>query len=245
MKSYQLLPLSALLLLGLPAYRPAPAITAVEIGKDDPRRETREVASFTAVTMSTSAEVEVRQGNTQRVEVQAASSDLAELETEVKNGKLIIRQKDHTGIRWKGFSGPVKVFVTMPQVRALSVSGSGTLRAPEAIKAEQLAIAVSGSGKMEVPLQVQALSTSISGSGSVQLNGSAPKHDISVSGSGKVQATELRSESCHVTISGSGQCRVQVATTLDAHIAGSGNVYYTGNPHLNTRISGSGKVVKG
>ena len=35
---------------------------------------------------------------------------------------------------------------------------------------------------------------------------------------------------------------VQVRDRLTAHISGSGSVHYAGNPHLETTVTGSGRV---
>ncbi|KAA9331411.1 DUF2807 domain-containing protein [Hymenobacter busanensis] len=245
MKTYRFLPLGALLLLGLPAFRSAaPVGSATTAAKEDPRREVREVAAFTHLSLSTSAEVEVRQGASQKVEVQATPADLAELETVVKDGRLTIRAKDHTGMNWRSFKGPVKVFVTMPTISALSVAGSGRMTALDVVKNDKLKLSVSGSGRLQVPVQAQQLTSSISGSGSMKLSGSAPAFEVHVSGSGSIQAAELRAEAVAVHISGSGNCQVQASQTLDAHIAGSGNVRYAGSPRITQHISGSGRVVR-
>jgi hypothetical protein len=47
-----------------------------------------------------------------------------------------------------------------------------------------------------------------------------------------------------VYISGSGLADTRVQDTLDVTIIGSGIVYYTGNPNIESYISGSGKIVE-
>ncbi|GAA4378761.1 head GIN domain-containing protein [Hymenobacter koreensis] len=233
------------MLLGLPAFRPAtPVATAVSPSSFAAGREVREVAPFTELSLSTSSEVEVRQGATQRVEVEALAEDLAELETVVKNGRLSIQAKDHRGFNWRGFKGKVKVYVTMPQVNALLLSGSGKIRALDMVRTERLKLAVSGSGSLEAPVQAKQLTSSVSGSGSMRISGAAPSLAVHISGSGSIQAADLRSDAAEVHISGSGSCQIQASQTLDARIAGSGNVRYAGSPRITQRISGSGRVVR-
>jgi len=46
-----------------------------------------------------------------------------------------------------------------------------------------------------------------------------------------------------VSISGSGDARVNATDTLEARVAGSGDVSYSGHPHdVSRRVSGSGSV---
>ncbi|TGE26404.1 head GIN domain-containing protein [Hymenobacter metallicola] len=202
-------------------------------------REVREVAAFTEITLANSATVVVTQGSPQKVEVEASAEDLRRLETTVSNGKLRIGIKSE--LRSVNL-GKITVYITVPEINALAVSGSGFLKAGS-VKTNALQVSVSGSGRLEVAqLQTTELNSSVSGSGSVSLAGSSPRHSASISGSGSIKANDLRSETCQVSISGSGTCRLNVARSLDASLRGSGNVYVTGNPTINSKTTGSGRV---
>ena len=223
-------------------------------------REVRQLSAFTELKLAGSPKVVLRQGSPQKVELEGAADDLARIETVVSNGQLRIGTKNNdsrnTGDSDGGLLskvlgnnnmnvniGPVTVYVTMPEIKALSVSGSGSIRAAEAIKASNLDLAVSGSGSVNLAqVQSEAIVSAISGSGAITVVGSAPRHDIRISGSGNVQSSDLRAEASKVTISGSGNCRVNATKTLDARIAGSGSIYVTGNPQISSSIAGSGRV---
>lgn len=247
MKSFRVLLLALLpAWLILSAFQPATAA-----------REVRSLAAFTEVRLSGSAKVVLRQGSPQKVEVEGADADLARLETTVTAGKLHIGTKNEkTAVEGDGGilsrvrsttdyagMGPVTVYITVPAVTALAVSGSGSIRAAEAIQGKALALTVSGSGSINLK-QVEAMTVqvSLSGSGAVVLAGSAPNFSASVSGSGSVAATDLRTETSNVRLSGSGNCRLTATKTLDARIAGSGSVYVSGNPQVNSSTAGSGRV---
>ncbi|MBC8082296.1 MAG: DUF2807 domain-containing protein [Hymenobacter sp.] len=209
-------------------------------------RETREVPSFSQVTLAGSATVVLVQGSPQKVEVQAETEDLTHLETTVSSGRLRIGTKQERSVNWSSyrFKGPVTVYVTAPALSALTVSGSGRMKAQGGVTAKQLNLTVSGSGRLELA-QVQAdeLGTTVSGSGDITIEGgAAPRQDIRISGSGNVQAPKLRSAKSSVRISGSGNCRVQATETLEASIAGSGNVYVTGGAKVSSSTAGSGRV---
>ncbi|AMJ66408.1 head GIN domain-containing protein [Hymenobacter sp. PAMC 26628] len=233
-------------------------------------QEVRDVPAFTQVNLATSVAVEVRQGSPQRVVVEGAPDDLAELRTTVDGGRLIIDTK--SGSDWKAFLrnhsslGNMTVRITMPTINALSVSSSGSLRAPS-VRAENLTLGVSSSGSVEVAqvqatnvraavsssghlgigqLQAAELHSALSSSGSIKVGGgTCPRHEVAISGSGSVTAPDLRSATCEARISSSGSCRVQATETLDARISGSGGVIVTGNPKITSRTSGSGGVRQG
>lgn len=209
-------------------------------------RETRPVANFNQVTLAGSATVVLVQGSPQKVEVQAEADDLSHLETTVSGGRLRIGTKQEGGMSWSNykFKGPVTVYVTVPSVSALTVSGSGKMKAAGPVKAPALDLSISGSGSLVLSqVQTEALDTSVSGSGTIQLDGgTAPRQTISISGSGNVQATQLRTQKCTVRISGSGNCRVYATELLQASIAGSGNVYVSGGAKVSSSTAGSGRV---
>lgn len=206
-------------------------------------RETRAVAPFTAVGLGGSMKVVLRQGSPQKVEVEGNADDLAHLETAVNDGKLRINTKKTSGMSWYNFTGPVTVYVTTPTITALAVSGSGSLKATEAIRADKLDLSVSGSGSLQLPsVTATAINSTVSGSGTIQAGGTAATQEIGVSGSGGMQAAKLQSQTCRVRVSGSGNCRVYASTSLDVRLSGSGNVYVGGNPKISSAVSGSGRV---
>ncbi|WP_460622347.1 head GIN domain-containing protein [Hymenobacter tenuis] len=206
-------------------------------------RETRSVGAFTSVGLGGSMKVVLRQGSPQKVEVVGNSEDLAHLETKVTNGQLHINTKKEGYFNSYRYKDNVTVFVTMPTIKALGVSGSGTIKAADPIKANNLDLAVSGSGGIELTsVTADKISSSLSGSGTIAASGAAPSHDISVSGSGGVQARNLKSKTCSISISGSGDCRVQATDRLEASIVGSGDVYVTGHPQIKSSVVGSGRV---
>ncbi|SNC77308.1 Putative auto-transporter adhesin, head GIN domain [Hymenobacter gelipurpurascens] len=228
-----LLPALLLALLVLPAFRPRVVAT----------RETRTVSAFTSIGLAGSPTVILRQGSPQKVEVEGDAEDLGHLETTVSNGRLRIGNKKESGTSWYRNKGNVTVYITMPTIKALSVGGSGKIRANDAVKTGDLDLSVSGSGGIELAnLTADKLSTSLAGSGTIEAAGIAPSHDVSVSGSGTVKATKLRSEACHVSISGSGDCRLMATKSLDASIVGSGDVYVMGSPKISSSIIGSGRI---
>ena len=211
--------------------------TLIAFGQD---KETRDVSTFTGVSLGISGDLYLTQGSPQKVVIQA-ENNLDEIETEVRDGVLRIKT-DNWNSRIKG----VKIWITMPEVEALNVSGSGDIIAETAINADELELKVSGSGSINISeLKGDEIGAAISGSGDLKLAGSADEMELRISGSGSVFAEGLKVNECGIKISGSGSCKIDVTGELDASISGSGRVTYYGNPQIDARISGSGKVRKG
>jgi hypothetical protein len=209
------------------------------------QQQTRNVGQFDGVTLGMSAKMYVKQGNTSSVTIEASDDALEHIETEVKNGVLIIKQ-DNDWKWWKNWNSKnVRIYVTNPVFNHVSVSGSGDIKGENTLESKSMYIGISGSGKLDLDIRAVDLNSKISGSGNVELSGSARNTEFAISGSGNLNAEDLASESCEVRISGSGNCRVNVDTSLDSRVSGSGNVYYRGNPEkLNNHSSGSGSIKK-
>ncbi|RAK64714.1 head GIN domain-containing protein [Hymenobacter edaphi] len=247
MKTSRLPHLACLLVLLAPAtaFRPvAPGPPPAAHTAAD-TREVRAVGPFTRVQLAGSMEVIVTQGSAQKVEVVGQPEDVKEIETTVDKGRLRVGTVNHSGIGWRSFKGPVKVYVTVTTLEGLSVSGSGSLHADSPLTGKAVKVAVSGSGQLRAPLTAEVVEASVSGSGQLRLSGSSRSLSASISGSGRIDAGELKASTGEARISGSGICRLHVAETLDAHISGSGNIYYAGSPRVSSHVSGSGRVSKG
>ena len=209
------------------------------------QQQTRNVDQFEGVKLGMPAKLYIKQGNSSSVTIEASDEALQHIETKVRDGVLIIKQDDDWKW-WKNWNSKnVRIYVTNPVFNHVSVSGSGDIRGENTLESKSMYIGISGSGKLDLDIKAVDLKSKISGSGNVQLSGSARNTDLAISGSGNLNAEDLASESCEVRISGSGNCRVNVDTSLNSRVSGSGNVYYRGNPDkLNNQSSGSGSIKK-
>ena len=204
----------------------------------------REVSAFTEISLRIGANVHLKQGESQSVEVKCSESTLAKLITEVSDRKLVIRYPNDSWFsKWN--PGPVDIYVTMPQIDALVISGSGSIFSEGKIESRILDASISGSGDIKlVNLKAEKVSATLSGSGNIHLFGkqNASELKVAISGSGNVKAIEFPADKVDVKISGSGNCWVNSIKNLVVKLAGSGNVVYRGNPSVDSSIAGSGKV---
>ncbi len=74
------------------------------------------------------------------------------------------------------------------------------------------------------------------------LHGRCRNFDGNISGSGDLKCKNLLSENATVSIYGSGTAHVFASVHLKASTAGSGDIYYSGNPSTEINKSGSGSV---
>ena len=207
------------------------------------QREVRNVKGFTGISLSVSADIYLSQANDYKVEIEADADYLEKIETVVDGNILKIKNKDHFSFDFH--SKKVKIYISMPQVSSISISGSGDILAQTVIKTEDLKVKISGSGNVKIDnLSVKNLEMGISGSGDINLAGAdvAESASYSISGSGDIDNQNLQCKKVDIHVSGSGDVRVWVVDELNAKVSGSGDVYYKGRPVVNANTSGSGGI---
>jgi hypothetical protein len=209
-------------------------------------RETRTVSDFTKISYGISGKLLFRQGSPQRVELSGDKDLLEKIETKVEGDRLVIRREGRW-LDWSwGDNDDVEVYITVPTLTGISVSGSGDAIGQNVIKSDEMALRVSGSGDLRIEIDVTGdVSANVSGSGDIEVKGRAGDFESGVSGSGKVLVASLEAQDCEFDISGSGRIEVKgTSRTVRVQISGSGKVIADRltTEMCNVRISGSGDV---
>ncbi len=155
-----------------------------------------------------------------------------------------------------------KTLFTMPAVQFL-VNGSGDVKAM--LNTKTVDVKLSGSGDVELNgvhgtltaelmgsgdleasgLQLKDCSLKLSGSGDAELKGRSVNFTVLSMGSGDVDASGLTAVHVKVKANGSGDVVVHAVESLDAAVAGSGDLEYSGSPTaLTVSATGSGAIYK-
>ena len=137
-----------------------------------------------------------------------------------------------------------KVSITMPALIKLQTAGSLTaVISSFNMPKDSMSIDISGSGNITArDITVNTLKVDVSGSADFSATGKAKNIIADVSGSGDIKTTDFETEKADISISGSGSAKVWVTRHLKADIGGSGSVRYKGNPVIETKSSGSGRI---
>ena len=227
-------------------------------------RETRNVSTFTKISFRVPGKLYLRQGSTQKVEIEGKKDVLEEIDTEVDGSKLVIG-KEGKWLDWKwNDEDRVNVYITIKNLEGLSVSGSGDLIGETKFLTGDLDLNVSGSGTLKIDADASGnIEADVSGSGDIDLKGKCNSFNSDVSGSGKVMlALAIRdladfgvsgsgkvmasgtAQRVKTSISGSGKVLAAdlVTNSCDVRISGSGDVEINVKEALDANISGSGSV---
>ncbi len=204
--------------------------------------ESRAVSDFDEVALTGIGNVTIRQSGEEALKVTADDNLLPYIETEVKDGVLVIGVSE--AIRPKSLN-PSKLLAFDLQVKeleSLQLAGVGNFEVL-AVEADRLEIILSGAGDISVDdLEAEKLAVRFSGIGNIELAGKVIEQEVVLSGLGNYNASDLESEDAAVAFSGAGSAGLWAAESLDIQKSGLGDVDYYGSPMVSQHISGLGKV---
>ena len=200
----------------------------------------RQVGAFSQLRLDSSVDVQAHQGTTPSVTVHADDNIEPLIETAVDGDTLVVRMKKGSSFRTHH---KVVVDVVFTSLTAVQQRGSGDLHI-DRISGPKFESSISGSGDLNIEnAQVGAFALRIAGSGDVIISGSADEARFGIAGSGDINARNFPAKKVSVSISGSGDAQVNATEALEAKVAGSGDVTYSGRPKdVSRRVSGSGSI---
>lgn len=201
-----------------------------------PRSEDRPIVDASAVELATSGELVLTTGDAASLRITAGENVLDHLTSDVSDERLVLGTDGSTVDL-----GEVRYELVLPEVRAVELSGSGSVQvsAPSALGE----IVLSGSGRIGVDgLGGEELTVELSGSGEITVDGEVTRQIVDIDGSGTYDGSGLSSEDAEVRIGGSGTADVTVDGGLRAVVEGSGTITYAGDAVVDSEIDGSGTV---
>jgi hypothetical protein len=203
---------------------------------------TRAVDGFDSISIRYPAQVVVRQGEAESVKIEADDNLLPQLATDVRDGTLVIENRERDWADLVNPSRHAQITITVTDLREIDFKSAGELRV-EALETEALEVALSGAGEIELDeLQVKSLDVALSGAGNIRAEGRAEELNLVISGMGSFEADGLETRIASVRISGAGSAEVRVKDELSAAVSGAGSINYYGSPRVTEIISGAGSV---
>lgn len=184
------------------------------------------VKDFTELEIAGSFNVYFTQGNTTSVKVKG-------YEKYLKNVKITSDGKTLSiGIHksWKNLSyfyDDIEVYVTSPNIRGISIAGSGEFKSSTKIDTDRMYISVAGSGEVDIQ---DIICDNLKGE---------------IAGSGEIDIKRITTQNAELSIAGSGDIDIEnaVIDNVACEIAGSGDIELKGNiKHHTQEVAGSGSV---
>ena len=219
-----------------------------------------ELSNFSMVENQTVVDVEIVQGDEQKVVVEGDNNIIDQLQLYVHGNELSIDLREGC---YKNFN--ITVYITVPYLEKVSVKSTGDVTIDDFEDLDYLTLKTSstgdiiGTGVLEVSdvLELKTSSTGnikleaytfdlvadITGTGDITLAGNCKNQNVEMSSTGKFKAYDFESENCTIRVSGTGYAKINVSEQLDARISGTGDIYYLGNPRINISDNGVGDLI--
>ena len=206
--------------------------------------EARQVGGFTSVSLAGIGTLYLSQGPAESVRIEAEDNLIPYFDTSVQDNTLRIGIKDiYMGVNLQP-TKPVKFYVTVPRLAAVTLAGSGNILAGK-LETGAFTISLLGSGNISTDaLAATDLKIQLSGSGNIDLGTvSAGRVSASGLGSGDIHVAALTADQVSSKTAGSGNIKLGgKVTEQSAEILGSGN-YLAGGLESNRatlQVTGSG-----
>lgn len=205
--------------------------------------EARNVSNFSGVDLRCEADLYYHTSPDYSVTLTGQQNVLDVLETYTSEGRLVIRYRGDVRVR---SHERLHLQIAAPSVNTLRVRGSGDIMTSGPLNPSRLDMDVDGSGSIRVSeLTANLIDAEIMGSGNIRVaGGSVIEVRTLISGSGDIDLAAVPAREATTITSGSGDTRLYVFDWLKSTISGSGDVFYRGNPSIETHISGSGRVTR-
>ena len=196
----------------------------------------RELDEFTEVDLSGDYKVIFRQDPIQSVTIDADENLMAQIKTEVSNGRL--RVYSDTDICDK-----ITIAINVKELTEIDASGALELEMTNRFSTDEFGLEVSGALEARLDIEAREIHTQLSGAGEIVYRGKANSHQVDISGAGKLDAKGLTVNSCDIDVSGAAECFVHVLRQLNVKASGASSIVYSGNPgEVSQNISGATSV---
>lgn len=196
--------------------------------------------NFNALSISGGWIADIRYSETFSIQIETDENIFPDLDISVAGTTLNIGFKSGYSIS----PTQCKVSITMPALIKLQTVGSLTaVISSFNMPKDSMSIDISGSGNITArDITVNTLKVDVSGSADFSATGKAKNIIADISGSGDIKTTDFETEKADISISGSGSAKVWVTRHLKADIGASGSIRHKGNPVIETKSSGSGRI---
>jgi len=164
-------------------------------------------------------------------------------------GRTLTIRANRTGWTggWPGEdkAGPVVVRLTATELRAVSLSGSGSIKI-DRLRGPLAQLIVEGSGRLSVDkAEVDRLDLAVVGSGVLMVAGTAKTANATIRGSASIEGAALVANDLRVIGESSGNVALAARNSANVNATGSGEVRIGGAPACTVTALGSGQVYCG
>jgi hypothetical protein len=218
------------------------------------------LTDFYGIDASNSFIINVEKGDVFSVQVVADDHIANKVKVSTSNGVLyfsLLDGKNYPKIK------TLTAYVVMPELSSVKLSGACDLVSSDVfvsdkfkatlsgasdmkfnVRANEANIILSGASDMIMNVEAEKIELKTSGASDATLRGKAINATLTCSGSSNVIAPDFRIENASVKVSGSSDVKIHVENDLSAVASGASDVFYSGNPTIQSSLSGASSIRK-
>lgn len=208
--------------------------------------ETRSAANFNTLRAFDKIDVYFTQDTTLTapiIQVKTGKHLLSNVATTVSDGELRIENNNKCNFV-RGTHNDVTVYVTAPYVKFFIQEGVGNIFGTNTVIQDSVDCNIRNSGDIHLDVKTRCVVSHTHGIGDLYLSGMANSFFANIVGQGFINATGFTAGYGFIYYKSNGEAHVNISGQLDGEVASTGNLYYTGNPNVNVKITGTGKLIK-
>lgn len=197
-------------------------------------------ADFSKIKVSTGLDLEISQGNENKIVLEADENLHDIIFTEVENGVLKIYSEKSI---WKAKSK--KVFVTVKNLHELSATSGAFVTNENIFKSDTLRIIATSGAEIEFSVEATSIVTVATSGADLKIAGKAKTHNSSATSGASIRAKSLESETVVANVTSGADIDIFASETFNANATSGGDINYFGNPKKATKKTTSGGSISG
>ncbi len=181
-----------------------------------------DLSDFNSLDVSSIFRVLVVQGTQYKVDVVAHDQDdLDDMELVVRNNTLKIDFRD----RFFSDRNRVNVYVTMPELEDIELSGASKMKVIDFKSINRLDVNISGASNAQLDVEANKMNVDGSGASKIEIRGIIDQMDINLSGASKVVADKAEIQSARVEASGASRVELGEVSDLKSNTSGAASIH--------------------
>ncbi len=206
--------------------------------------ENREVtSSFSKIEASNGFTLNISQGGSAPLLVQADNNVIQYIETYVTDGTLILKIKD--GVHISGNrTKTVNITLSVDELNALTTTGGSRILFSSVLNQDILDISTSGGGSISGSVRCSEMSLNISGGGTADINGTCETLNCNLTGASGLHLFGLETEGINMDIRGGSTAELYADRSIHVITASGGSrIYYKGTAQVVTSSVTGGSTI--
>jgi hypothetical protein len=188
---------------------------------------------FDKVRGSSGIDVYLTEGSENKIVVEADENLIDLIETNISNGKLIIRSSKNIGR-----SKAKKVHVTFIKLSSIEASSGADIIGKSVIKNETINLDCSSGADLEIEVFAKELYAETSSGADLDVSGKASTIYANASSGSELNAKNLNTITCNAKASSGADIIVTVQDKINARASSGGDIRYYGDPVSVTKKDG-------